>query len=72
VLWGWAGQPVLGALLVDVEALAERLRGPLADRLREHITGDEVDALVARTEGMLADPVMPWPGDHRPIPWPAF
>ncbi|MFG1781487.1 SCO1664 family protein [Rhodococcus oryzae] len=72
VLWGWAGQPVLGALLVDVEALAERLRGPLADRLREHITGDEVDALVARTEGMLANPVMPLPGDHRPIPWPAF
>ncbi|MFD4182208.1 SCO1664 family protein [Rhodococcus sp. NPDC058514] len=72
VLWGWAGQPVQGGLLVDVETFSERLRGPLADQLREHITGQEVEALVARTDALLVEPVMPLPGGHRPIPWPAF
>ncbi|SDD35748.1 SCO1664 family protein [Rhodococcus tukisamuensis] len=72
VLWGWAGQPVEGALLPDIEMFASRLDGELADRLHEHITGDEVDALRARAAALLADPVMPMPFGRRTIPWPPF
>ena len=37
-----------------------------------HITGREVDALHARTVGLLDNPVMPMPDRRRPIPWPLF
>ncbi|WP_246098174.1 SCO1664 family protein [Rhodococcus spelaei] len=72
VLWGWAGQGVRGDLLVDVETLAGSLNGEFGDRLGEYVTVAEVDALRARAEAMLAEPVMPLPSGHRRIPWPAF
>ena len=72
VLWGWAGKPVDDEALVDVEKLADALRGDLADELRCHIAPAEVAALRARTLGLLDNPVMPSPDRSRPIPWPAF
>lgn len=72
VLWGWAGRPVAGPLLADVAVFAEALSGDLAERLAEHVSGAEIDALRRRTRDLLADPVMPHPSAHRPIPWPAF
>ena len=72
VLWGWAGKPVDDELLFRVAALRDALRGDLADELRAHVTRDEVAALRARTVALLANPVMPTPDRHRPIPWPAF
>lgn len=72
VLWGWAGKPVDDEALSGVAALAEALRGELADELRCHVTAAEVAALRSRTLGMLDNPVMPGPDGRRPIPWPAF
>ncbi len=72
VLWGWAGKPVDEDTLTRVAALRDDLRGDLGEVLSAHITSREIDALHARTVGLLADPVMPTPDRHRPIPWPAF
>lgn len=72
VLWGWAGKPLDDETLESVAALGELLAGPLAEELREHITPAEVAALRRRIRALLADPVMPGPDRHRPIPWPAF
>jgi len=70
VLWGWAGQTVDEATLDSVRALD--LDGGLAERLGEHITAAEVDALRDRVDALLRDPVLPGPDRRRPIPWPAF
>jgi uncharacterized repeat protein (TIGR03843 family) len=72
VLWGWAGKPVDDETLETVRRLRDQLRGPLGERLCEHITRREVTALHARTVGLLDNPVMPTPDRRRPIPWPAF
>jgi uncharacterized repeat protein (TIGR03843 family) len=72
VLWGWAGKPVDDETLDAVRALRDALRGGLGDRLREHITRREIDALHARAVALLGNPVMPTPERRRPIPWPAF
>ncbi|HEX3547972.1 MAG TPA: SCO1664 family protein [Mycobacterium sp.] len=72
VLWGWAGKPVDDETLDAVRALRDALRGGLGDRLCEHITRREIDALHARAVALLGNPVMPTPERRRPIPWPAF
>ncbi len=72
VLWGWAGKPVDDEMLVDVAALRDALLGDFDAELRPHITNREIDALYARTVGLLENPVMPAPDGRRPIPWPAF
>ena len=72
VLWGWAGKPVDDETLETVARLRDGLRSELGEQLCEHITDREVDALHARTVGLLVNPVMPAPDRRRPIPWPAF
>jgi uncharacterized repeat protein (TIGR03843 family) len=72
VLWGWAGKPVDDQTLEAVGALRDQLRNGLREQLCAHITNREIDALSARTVGLLDNPVMPMPDRRRPIPWPAF
>lgn len=72
VLWGWAGKPVDDETLEAVAALRDQLRHGLGEQLCSHITDHEIDALHARTVGLLNNPVMPTPDRRRPIPWPAF
>lgn len=72
VLWGWAGKPVDDETLATITGLRDELRGELGDRLREHLTRREVEALHERTVALLENPVMPTPDRRRPIPWPAF
>ncbi|MDT5015758.1 MAG: hypothetical protein QOD39_1918 [Mycobacterium sp.] len=72
VLWGWAGKPIDDEALEAVGGLRDVLRGKLGERLCEHLTNREVDALHARAVGLLDNPVMPMPDRRRPIPWPAF
>ncbi|MEU0498324.1 SCO1664 family protein [Mycobacterium sp. NPDC006124] len=72
VLWGWAGKPVEDDALRDIACLRDALLGDLDQTLRPHVTNREIDALYARTVGLLQNPVMPSPDQRRPIPWPAF
>jgi len=72
VLWGWAGKPVEDDALRDIACLRDALLGDLDQTLRPHVTNREIDALYARTVGLLENPVMPSPDRRRPIPWPAF
>jgi uncharacterized repeat protein (TIGR03843 family) len=72
VLWGWAGKPLDDNTLDTVAKLVDALAGPLGDALAEHITSAEIAALHLRARALLANPVMPGPDRHRPIPWPAF
>ncbi|MFW5474147.1 SCO1664 family protein [Knoellia sp. CPCC 206450] len=74
VLWGWAGEPCDDA---DLERV-ERVRAALAEgTLRAELTGlltpDEVAALQARAERLLATGLHPLPTPGWPaIPWPAM
>jgi uncharacterized repeat protein (TIGR03843 family) len=71
ILWGWAGQAVPDTVAAGLKTLAERLRGPLAADLASYLSADEIGALSARTDALLARPVFPMPPDDRtPIPWP--
>jgi uncharacterized repeat protein (TIGR03843 family) len=72
VLWGWAGKPVDDDALRDIACLRDALLGDFDQTLRPHVTNREIDALYARTVGLLENPVMPSPDRRRPIPWPAF
>ncbi|GAA1480244.1 SCO1664 family protein [Gordonia sinesedis] len=75
VLWGWAGEPVPAHLVADLSDLAGTLTDDDADLraiLREHITGDEIDAVAVRALELADAGRMPQPPPHRPIPWPPF
>ncbi|MEU6059473.1 SCO1664 family protein [Streptomyces sp. NPDC047097] len=73
LLWGWAGEPLPEEARDTLAALAEALApaAPLATRLAELITPDELTALRARvaalrTSGRHPEPSGQWPA----IPWP--
>ncbi|WP_030622827.1 SCO1664 family protein [Streptomyces sclerotialus] len=73
LLWGWAGEPLTEEAVAVLERLAaETADGePLAARLAECLTGDEIAALRERIAGMLRAGVHPQPsGEWPPIPWP--
>lgn len=72
VLWGWAGEPINDALMVDIAALGTRLTGELGNRLGEYLADCEIEAVAERMTELLETPVMPQPRTQRPIPWPAF
>lgn len=73
VLWGWADKPLRPADLVNLEALAEGLRGDLADVLAPLLSVDEVAKLAGRIESLRVAGRMPVPAGTWPaIPWPAF
>lgn len=72
VLWGWSGESLesderarLTTLLDDI------VRGPLRSALDPLLTPTEILALAERIDDLLAEGVMPEPGDRWPtIPWP--
>ncbi|POX39207.1 phosphatidylinositol kinase [Streptomyces sp. Ru73] len=73
LLWGWAGEPLTEEAVAALERLAaETADGqPLAARLAECLTGDEITALRERIAAMLRSGVHPQPsGEWPPIPWP--
>lgn len=72
VLWGWAGTPIDDETLAAVRTLEAELSSGLGERLREHVTGPEVQALCGRVRGLIENPVMPLPDRRSPLPWPAF
>lgn len=73
VLWGWRGMPLAPAELEIVAAIREVLRGTLGAELRELLAADEVEATIARTEGLLSSGMFPQPQPDWPaVPWPPF
>jgi uncharacterized repeat protein (TIGR03843 family) len=74
VLWGWAGQPLPGAELARLEALAGWLSTPLSALCRSLeglLSPAELDAVGARVGGLLATGRFPQPNARGPaIPWP--
>ncbi|MFD9466646.1 SCO1664 family protein [Streptomyces sp. NPDC060027] len=73
LLWGWAGEPLTPEALEVLTSLRDGLApgAPLATRLAELVTADEIDATRARVEAMLASGKHPEPSGEWPaIPWP--
>jgi uncharacterized repeat protein (TIGR03843 family) len=71
VIWDFVDEPVAPDLLEDLRRLERELAtGGLADRLREHLSTREVDALRRRLADLIADGRFPEPGPGRPYPWP--
>lgn len=73
VIWEFAGQPVTGHLLCDVEVLRGQLSvegGPLAVLLRTCLMPREVLALGRRVEWLLRVRSFPVVGSGRVVPWP--
>ena len=66
------GARIPQVLLADLEGLADRLKanGELNTSLSELLTGEELDMLQRRLNGLLTDPVIPQMDPRRNIPWP--
>lgn len=70
VIWGFAGEPVPGALAADIDRVLDDLEGgALHDTLREHLTAVEVEAIEYRGRALL-DEGFPYADDYRSTPWP--
>jgi hypothetical protein len=72
VIWEFAGQPIPGELIDDLELLC-RSMDP-CDTLRTHlnrlVTDAEIDAMLQRLRRLLRTAVYPDPGQHRrAMPW---
>ncbi|GII99993.1 putative repeat protein (TIGR03843 family) [Sediminihabitans luteus] len=73
VLWGWVGEPLDPDELDGVARVRASLDGDLGARLRELLTADEVRALGARCDRLLAERRFPdHEGDMPAVPWPPF
>jgi uncharacterized repeat protein (TIGR03843 family) len=71
VIWEFVGEPLPPDSEDDLRRIRTELdRGPLRDALSPLLDPDEVAALGARTDGVLAAGAFPEPGEHRPFPWP--
>ena len=73
VLWDFAGEPIPDPFVEAVDRLRESLEGEMALRAAELLTPPEADALLRRTERLLADPRHPHPpADRSALPWPLW
>jgi uncharacterized repeat protein (TIGR03843 family) len=71
VIWEFVGEPLPPGSEDDLRRIRTELdRGPLRDALSPLLDPDEVAALGARADGVLAAGAFPEPGEHRPFPWP--
>ncbi|SCK41241.1 conserved hypothetical protein [Streptomyces sp. WMMB 714] len=73
LLWGWAGEELTAEACAALRELAARLAEgtPLAVRLSELITPEEIDALRKRVDALRTSGRHPMPGGDWPaIPWP--
>lgn len=72
VLWGWAGQPLTDEESSQVARVRDAL-GRGESGLEDLLDEVELDVLVERVDGLLAEPKMPLPPvDRYPLPWPLW
>src|SRR5690606_37022184 len=73
VLWGWVGQALDDDETAGVRRVRAAVDGDLGEALSALLTADEVDALAARCDRLLATGRFPGPaGGAPPVPWPLF
>lgn len=73
VLWGWIGEELDAEELAGVHRVRDGLSGELEKMLAALLSDDEVAALAARCERLLADARFPGPQGEMPaVPWPVF
>jgi uncharacterized repeat protein (TIGR03843 family) len=73
VIWDFAGQPIPGELLTDLEVLNRELGEDqlVFNDLGKHLKISEIRAISRRIEALLSHPVFPEPDPkRRPYPWP--
>ena len=73
VIWDFAQQPIPPKLLDGLRDLAHRLAIPSSEvviGLSQLLSREEMTALTARVEALLADPWFPAPYSYRDLPWP--
>jgi uncharacterized repeat protein (TIGR03843 family) len=68
VIWDFAGDPVPGHVVADLERL---VAGGLPDELEELLSPAEAEALLSRAAWLAAEGTFPEPREgHPPYPWP--
>ncbi len=73
VLWGFLGEPLPTEAVDMLYRMRADLDGALADRLEDHLTRKEIQALRERVDWLLTTETFPAPhGDWPAIPWPVF
>jgi uncharacterized repeat protein (TIGR03843 family) len=72
VIWEFQGEPIPDEIVERLRATATVIEpgAELEWRLRELLAVEEVETLRARLSALLKEPVYPWPGPHRSVPWP--
>ena len=73
VLWDYAGQPIPEEVLSDIEQLKNGLstQGELFHSLKSYLSSEEIQALIIRTEILIAERAFPLPPEERrAYPWP--
>ncbi len=72
VIWDFAGQPLPRPIAADLERLRPALApgGTLRRDLAPYLSGEEIEALRLRVEGLLRAGRYPHPGPGRHVPWP--
>lgn len=72
VIWDFSGQSISQKLVSDVVALQQKLKPakPLREALLRLLAVSEVEALEFRLEEIIDNPLFPYPGPHRSVPWP--
>ncbi len=73
VLWGWLGEPIEAEERAGVTRVRDGLSGDLGRAVAALLAADEVAALAARCDRLLAEGVFPEPEGQMPAaPWPLF
>ncbi|HEX7619579.1 MAG TPA: SCO1664 family protein [Anaerolineales bacterium] len=71
VIWDFAGEDIPARLVSALIKFRSLLRLGLSASLQPHLTPQELAALGARTEALLANPIFPQPpDDRRSFPYP--
>ena len=72
VIWDFIGEPVPQGILEDLRRLLQKLHGSsgLREQLSSLLRGDEMDAVLQRTENLVDRSAFPPPGLQRAVPWP--
>jgi len=73
VIWDFIGENIPEKLMVDIKSFKEHLisRDKIFKGLKELLSSKEIDALIARANRLIDNPVFPHPSENqRPFPWP--